>query len=163
MADAPIVEKALVYITQGACVLLLRHPAHPEAGIQVPGGSIHPNESPAEAALREAREETGLARLSIVQPVGVANFDMRPFGKAEIHRRHFFHLESRGESPASWHHEERDPSSGAAEPIALELFWARYPGEVPPLIAGHGQYLPAVFMRPLVRRTHHHVSSDRSH
>ncbi len=146
MVEGPIVEKALVYITQDAYVLLLRHPAHPEAGIQVPGGSIHPNEAPAEAALREAREETGLARLSIVQLVGVADFDMRPFGKAEIHRRHFFHLEFQGESPASWRHEERDPSSGVAEPIALELFWARYPSEVPPLIAGHGQYLPAVFM-----------------
>jgi ADP-ribose pyrophosphatase YjhB (NUDIX family) len=148
MANRPIVEKALVYITQGRCVLLLRHPSHPEAGIQVPGGSIHLNEAPAEAALREAREETGLARLSIVQLVGVADFDMRPFGKTEVHRRHFFHLKFQDESPPSWRHEERDPSSGAAEPIAFELFWARYPGEVPPLIAGHGQYLPKVFMRP---------------
>lgn len=158
MADGPIVEKALVYITQGACVLLLRHPAHPEAGIQVPGGSIHPNEAPAEAALREAREETGLARLSIVQLLGVADFDMRPFGKAEIHRRHFFHLKCQGESPASWRHEERDPSSGAAEPIALELFWARYPGEIPPLIAGHGQYLPAVFVQPISFESHQEIS-----
>jgi ADP-ribose pyrophosphatase YjhB (NUDIX family) len=143
---SPRVEKALAYITQGEHVLLVRHPAHPEAGIQIPGGSVHANELPAEAALREAREETGLADLSVVQLLGVAEFDMAPFGKAEVHTRHYFHLRFRGQSPESWRHEERDPSDGSKEPIPLELFWARFPSDVPPLIAGHGQFLRAAFM-----------------
>jgi 8-oxo-dGTP pyrophosphatase MutT (NUDIX family) len=45
-------------VHERAHVLLLRHP---NAGIQFPAGTIEDGETPATAALREAREETGLA------------------------------------------------------------------------------------------------------
>ncbi|MBU1880260.1 MAG: NUDIX domain-containing protein, partial [Chloroflexi bacterium] len=34
---------------------------HPYAGVQVPAGTVEDGETPAQAALREAAEETGLA------------------------------------------------------------------------------------------------------
>ena len=37
----------------------------PEAGIQVPAGTVEADETPAAAALREAREETGLGDLRL--------------------------------------------------------------------------------------------------
>ncbi|MFF3677585.1 NUDIX domain-containing protein [Streptomyces sp. NPDC002120] len=45
---------------------MLRHTdySHEEVGIQVPAGSIRPGKTPEAAALREAREETGLCRTS---------------------------------------------------------------------------------------------------
>lgn len=58
-----ISRKAIAYITQGDRLLVFRQPQYPEAGIQVPGGTIEDGESADEAALREAREETGLAEL----------------------------------------------------------------------------------------------------
>jgi 8-oxo-dGTP pyrophosphatase MutT (NUDIX family) len=53
-------RKALAYITWGNSLLVFRHPHVPAAGIQVPGGTIEEGESPEEAVLREAIEETGL-------------------------------------------------------------------------------------------------------
>ncbi|HST88354.1 MAG TPA: NUDIX domain-containing protein, partial [Ktedonobacterales bacterium] len=43
--------------------LVFRHrvPDAPEAGIQVPGGTAEPGERPADALLRELREEAGIA------------------------------------------------------------------------------------------------------
>jgi 8-oxo-dGTP pyrophosphatase MutT (NUDIX family) len=136
-----VVEKAFAYITRGEDLLVFRHPGSPEAGIQVPAGTIRPGESPSEAALREASEETGLQRLVLVGPLGTADFDMSPFGKAELHRRHFFHLELMTSAPTTWQHHERDPSDGSTQPILFEFFWTRLPNGVPPLIAGHGAFL----------------------
>jgi ADP-ribose pyrophosphatase YjhB (NUDIX family) len=42
-------------------VLLLRHVFHPKAPWGIPGGWLEKKESPAECALRELREETGIS------------------------------------------------------------------------------------------------------
>lgn len=49
-------------------ILLFRHP---NAGVQIPAGTVESNELVRQAALREAREETGLADLRIVKRLGV--------------------------------------------------------------------------------------------
>jgi 8-oxo-dGTP pyrophosphatase MutT (NUDIX family) len=43
---------------------------HPYAGFQIPAGTVAPGESPATAALREIREETGLTHVQIVDSLG---------------------------------------------------------------------------------------------
>ncbi len=58
-------ERVLAYITQGDRLLVFRHTRSPEADIQVPGGTVEAGEAPEAAALREAREESGLAVLHL--------------------------------------------------------------------------------------------------
>lgn len=92
----PIVGKAFAYVTKGECLLLFTHPLSPEAWIQVPAGTMEPGESPEDAVLREAREETGLARLTGARFLG--EYDApRPDGG--IHRRYFSHLRCEYEAP----------------------------------------------------------------
>lgn len=72
-------QKAFAYITKGTSLLILIHPDHPEAGIQVPAGAIEPGESPAEAVMREAYEETGLDGLVLAGFLGDCRRDMSDY------------------------------------------------------------------------------------
>lgn len=139
-----ILEKVLVYITHGDRLLVFRQPDFPEAGIQVPGGSVEPGEELEAAALREAREETGLDDLRLVRLLGVRDFDGRSRGRDAIHHRTFYHLRYEGaEPPQTWRHAEHTPSDGSPGPITFELFWAPLLATaVPDLIADMGALLP---------------------
>lgn len=144
-------EKVVVYITHDDPVsgvtrlLVFSQPAAPEAGFQVPAGTIRPGEAPAAAALREAWEETGLPGLEFVRRLGEQTVDMRPWGKDERHRRHVYHLRCPGSPPERWLHEEPDPDGLAGPshhaPIVFALFWAALPDGVPGLVAGQGALL----------------------
>jgi 8-oxo-dGTP diphosphatase len=136
-----MIRKVVAYITQGDKLLVFSHPHHPDAGIQVPAGTVEEGESPREAVLREAREETGLDDLEIRSYLGVREYDLSAYGRAETQRRHFFHLAFCGEAPARWRHYEEHPFEGSAESIEFELFWVKFPGEVPELVAGQGELL----------------------
>jgi 8-oxo-dGTP pyrophosphatase MutT (NUDIX family) len=59
-----ILEKVTAFITSddGRSLLLFQHP---NAGVQIPAGTVEADETPAEAVLREAAEETGLAIASL--------------------------------------------------------------------------------------------------
>ena len=118
--------------------MLLAHPAHPEAGLQVPAGTIEKGETPIDGAQRELTEETGLADFQIQEFLGERVYDMRPFGKTEWHRRFFYHATFNGDAPARWQHLEHH--SGAA-PILIELFWWNLADGIPSLIGGHGDML----------------------
>jgi 8-oxo-dGTP pyrophosphatase MutT (NUDIX family) len=67
------VEKVTAFIireTKGGHDLLLFR--HPHAGVQIPAGAVEDGETPEEAVLREAQEETGLKSLSIRRYLGCA-------------------------------------------------------------------------------------------
>ncbi|NIM94653.1 MAG: NUDIX domain-containing protein [Anaerolineales bacterium] len=138
MNDA-VLRKVIAYITYENYLLVFSHTQHPEAGIQVPAGTVEPDESPQEAVLREAREETGLEELRIRSFLGTREVDRREFGGVGIEERYFFHLEYLGKSPQRWRHFEMDPSEGPPGPIEFEFFWVRFPEEVPELIGGQGE------------------------
>ena len=89
-------QKAFAYITNVKRLLVFEHPDHPDAGIQVPAGTIEIGEKPADAALREAFEETGLDGLKLAAFLGTCERDMSDTGVNEIHRRWFYHLLSEG-------------------------------------------------------------------
>ncbi|MDP9309916.1 MAG: NUDIX domain-containing protein [Chloroflexota bacterium] len=61
-----IAEKVTAFVTrlspQGPELLLFEHP---RAGIQLPAGTVEADEPHADAAAREAREETGLVDLPL--------------------------------------------------------------------------------------------------
>ena len=141
-----VVEKAFAYITHKTAqnelrLLVFQQPDFPEAGAQVPAGTINAGEAPDMAVLREAEEETGLAAFDRPRFLGLQEFDARPFGKTEIHRRHFFHLQLSGNAPENWRHYERDPSDGSGQAIAFDLYWLPLETAQDELVASHGQLL----------------------
>ena len=76
--DMPL-GKVVCYITRTSegqeHLLLLRHPY---AGNQIPAGTVETGESFEAGALREAREETGLAALSVVGELKVDREELPP-------------------------------------------------------------------------------------
>ncbi len=121
--------KVYAYITLPGRLLVFRHTHFPEAGIQVPGGTVETGEMLESAVLREAQEETGLQDLRIAEYLGEQELDARPWGKDELHLRHFYHLEPGPETfpggivPERWLHVEMTPSDGGPA-IEFEFYWA---------------------------------------
>lgn len=115
-------DKVLVYIVREGSLLVFRHVdyAWEQVGIQVPAGSIRAGETPEAAALREAREETGLTEFTIVRKLGEAEYDISPY-RFEIQRRHFFELGLHGEVPDRWY--SKEDHDGHGEPTRFECFW----------------------------------------
>jgi len=135
------VQKVVAYITQVHKLLIFRHTKHPEVGIQVPAGTIEGGETPAEAVLREAEEETGLSDLSIEAYLGEQFLDLSPFGRDEVVRRHFYLLVLTSAAPACWRHFEMNPSEGNSVPVEFEFYWVKHPNETPKLSGELGAFL----------------------
>jgi 8-oxo-dGTP pyrophosphatase MutT (NUDIX family) len=143
-----IKHKVFAYITHGHNLLVFRHLYVPEAGIQVPAGTVEENERSEDAVLREAFEETGLSDLTLGCFLGEQRRDMSDFGLDVVHHRCFYHLLYGGHPAVTWRHEESDPYGGLEpEPIIFEFFWVRLPNDVPPLIADHDKMLPQLLKR----------------
>jgi 8-oxo-dGTP pyrophosphatase MutT (NUDIX family) len=129
MPEKVVREKVLVYVVRDGRLLVFRHTdySYEEVGLQVPAGSIREGESPQEAALREAREETGLNSFTVVRKLGETEYDISPY-RSEIQHRHVFHLELQEGTPERWASQE--DHDGTATPTRFECFWI-------PLEAGH--------------------------
>jgi 8-oxo-dGTP pyrophosphatase MutT (NUDIX family) len=138
------VEKVVAYITRDEQLLVFRHTEYAEAGIQVPAGTVECHETPAEAVLREAHEETGLSNLSIVRFLGISEHSLVTLDCS--HRRHFFQLQTDEESPARWRHVEISPSDGSG-PVEFELFWMPLSEPLPMLSGSLGEMLPLLVKR----------------
>jgi 8-oxo-dGTP pyrophosphatase MutT (NUDIX family) len=122
MPEKVVKDKVLVYVVRDGRLLVFRHTdySYEEVGIQVPAGSIRAGESPEDAALREASEETGLTQFKIVKKLGEAEYDISPY-RFEIQHRHVFHLELLEEAPERWASQE--DHDGQGEPTHFECFW----------------------------------------
>lgn len=115
------VPKVLCYVIRRSQLLLLKQPDRPDRGVQVPGGSVEPGEDLASAALREAREETGLSALSVLSYLGSATYELK-VDVGPPHLRHFFHLRCDEPSRERWQYIE--PAT-LSRPFAqrFELWW----------------------------------------
>ena len=113
------VKKVAAYITRGDELLVFTHRDFPEAGVQVPAGTVEEGETLDAAVLREVHEETGLP------PTAVRNtaFLGRRLWKAGpyCHDRYFYHLLLTAAVPDTWLHYET--SGGKSEPIAFSFYW----------------------------------------
>lgn len=143
MPDTVVRDKVLCYVVRDGRLLVFRHTeySYEEVGIQVPAGTIEQGETPEEAALREAREETGLTEFRIVRKLGEADYDCRPY-RFEIHHRHVFQLELTEPTPRRWASQERH--DGEQDPTRFECFWI--PLETAHVLqAGQGALLGALY------------------
>jgi len=115
-------EKVLCYIVRDGKLLVFRHTdyTYEEVGIQVPAGSVRNGETPEDAALREAREETGLNQFKIVRKLGETEYDISPY-RFEIQKRHVFHLELQESTPERWFSQE--DHDGEQTATRFECFW----------------------------------------
>ena len=77
-------HRAYAYITNERRLHLFTHPETPEAGIQVPAGTVEPGEDPKDAVVREATEETGLADLRLERFLIQDTRDMSDCGTNEL-------------------------------------------------------------------------------
>lgn len=104
----PRVRKVLCYIVRDGRLLVFRHRDYPEAGVQVPAGTLHQGEAPEAGAIRETEEETGRRGYRIVANLGAYDHEFRNtfegIERHEVHDRHVFHLEPPSELPDEWSH-----------------------------------------------------------
>lgn len=122
MREKAVRHKALAYIVREGRLLVMRHTdfSYEEVGIQVPGGGIRPGEAAHEAAVREAREETGLRDFTVVKKLGEFDYDVTPY-RFEIQRCHVFHLRLGEPTLERWASQEEH--DGRQPPTRLECFW----------------------------------------
>lgn len=102
-------------------LLVFAHTDHPEAGIQVPAGTIEAGEDPAVAAVREAEEETGFGGFRIVRLLDRRLLCEVRNGRDETHDRRYYHLSPPHGLPEEWDHGEGDPDT--EEWIRFHFFW----------------------------------------
>ena len=142
--EHPIILKVYAYVikttSMGKKFLVFDHVDFPEAGTQVPGGSVESGEDVSEAVQREVREETGLTGLCLVRKLGVVGRDMREFGINAQHERHYFLFDCVEETPETWINNEETPSDGSPGPIAFRFYWIDLE-EVPSLAGGTDEML----------------------
>ena len=136
------VEKVVVYITRNDELLVFRHKDYPNAGIQVPSGTVQDGETPIQAAFREVFEETCLKNLNFKSYLGDDLFDSTSIGNDKLYHRHFFHLECH-DAPLEWTHFEKNPSEGPKEPICFEFYWANL-NNMPNLAGEQGKMISRI-------------------
>ena len=112
MAPLPRVGKVLCYIVRDGHLLVFRHRDYPEAGVQVPAGTLHQGEAPETGAIRETEEETGRSGYRIIAKLGEYDHEFQNtfagIERHEIHERHVFHLEPPPGLPDAWSHLAED-------------------------------------------------------
>ncbi|HUQ16679.1 MAG TPA: NUDIX domain-containing protein [Candidatus Saccharimonadales bacterium] len=137
VTSLPKARKAICYVVRDGELLVFRHRDHPLAGVQVPAGTLHPDEPPAVGALREAEEETGRSGFRIARALGSTDYEFRNtapgFERHEIHERHFFLLEPPAGLPDRWSHLAEEGNGD----FWFEFFWVRL---VPELVLAADQH-----------------------
>ena len=106
MVTAGPALKVLAYVTrvrEGVLELLVhQHRDAPEAGIQVPAGSVEEDEEIESAVVRELAEETGIRDATMVGCIDVYEW-LNP-ATERWQRRHVYHLSANGTRPDHWLH-----------------------------------------------------------
>lgn len=134
-------RKAVIYATSGKRLLVFTEPDHPEAGTQVPGGTIEPGETVTDGARREFAEETGYEAPETLTLLGEDTYVYVAGGVRHEHARSYVHMRLDGDFPERWEWTEEWPDGGDA-PIRMAFSFLPL-DDVPELFGGLGAFLPA--------------------
>jgi len=114
-----------VYITrdtsEGRQLLVFTHRVPEAPDVQVPGGTIEPDETPIEGALREAHEETGLSRFGAPRLLAEEVWH----GPDETVQCYFVHLPLARTAPDAWEHVVT--AGELDQGLVFSLFWTTLP------------------------------------
>jgi ADP-ribose pyrophosphatase YjhB (NUDIX family) len=138
------VRKAIAYVTRegpgGVSELLVfEHRDYPEAGTQVPAGTVDQGEAPEDAVMREVEEESGLEGCCLVEKVAV--YDWLNPESGQTNERHVFNLAAPPDTAEKWTWVETD--GGKVSELEGYVFLFRWvPLDAPiELAGGQGDYL----------------------
>ena len=116
-------RKAYAYVTRevdrASAVLVFRHQDYPEAGIQVPRGTVDLGEDPAVTVVREVCEECGLCDARLIGLLA-RDVEAQPDDPAWNSERSFFHLVAPG-APDEWEHTVT--GDGDDNGLVFSFFW----------------------------------------
>lgn len=103
--------KAIAYVTREASdglreLLVFDHRDYPEAGLQVPAGTVDAGETPEVAVMREVVEESGLEGCVLIRKLAVYDWSNPETGV--INERHVFHLAAPPGTAEAWTWVETD-------------------------------------------------------
>ena len=145
MVHPPLmIQKVLAYIIRSSAagqeVLVFHHRDHPEAGLQVPGGTVEPDEPLEVAVRREVAEESGLSDLVLIGQIAKAPFHAA--WRDEWQERHVFHLEAPADLPDSWTHVVQ--AQGEDQGLVFVYEWMPVDEAASKLRWGQGQWLHLV-------------------
>lgn len=133
-------RKVLAYITKGEKsdrqILVFEHKGNPEAGLQVPGGTIEKDELLLDALYREIEEETGIYRDDLILKGKVNKTNHFPENRSIVYERNIFHLEFIGVEAEGWEHRVR--GGGEDEGMTFCHRWVRI-DKLPELAANQDQ------------------------
>ncbi|WP_157598652.1 NUDIX domain-containing protein [Tateyamaria omphalii] len=112
MVSSVAVKKSIVFIRRGSGILVFRHP---QAGVQLPKGTVEFDETPATAARREVFEEVGLALQGPLHALGTWSCPTPPA------LWHVFVAEAPVGTEEAWQHA---PTGGGDETgLVFDVFW----------------------------------------
>ena len=135
------VEKVLAYITRTKenreKLLVFEHQDFPEAGIQVPAGTVEANEPIEDAVVREIREESGLFLKGHCRFLG--RFEWFREDRNELHYRNVFHVRYAETLKNEWLHEVL--GHGEDRRMVFRFYWEDIKVAKTSLAADQGKYL----------------------
>ena len=144
------IEKVLAYVTRGEGasleILVFDHVGLPEAGVQVPSGSVEVGESLEVAARREALEETGLSITSDAEELGQAKHLRED--RSEIHYRHIFRFHLPSASSNEWIHTVS--GDGEDHEMKFRCYWMSITEARKVLAVGQDDYLAMLMIANFV-------------
>ncbi len=143
MQGRKVLYKVVAYITREKDglrqLLVFKHRDYPDAGVQVPAGTIEDGESVEAALVREIEEKSGLTGLELIRKVGTFYYTHPDTGN--LHVRNVFLLKAPADTPDAW--EWIETSSGEvleSEGYVFQFYWVALDGEIT-LAGGQRDYL----------------------
>lgn len=116
-------KKVLIYITrtknERTELLVFKHRDFPDAGIQVPAGSVEGDEEIEDAAIRETQEESGI---SINSPNFVGAYRWFRQDTGELQERNVFHFHLT-ESDDVWTHKVTGSVEDEDQDLIFNFYW----------------------------------------